>query len=452
MLRWHHGRVQDLVADPSEVERTSSRLGRVARSTTFITAGSSLFVYGLSLLTGPILGRSLGPSGRGDLAAVMVPAQLLGFALLLGLPYSSIYWARKHPHRQLVSVSWMTSVVLVAIIGAASFWWVPPLLANHSPTTVPWLQVFVFMCLVYVPCTTALELFRTRSGLVAFNVFRSMPLVLNAVFLITLFLLGKVTLVTALASQLTAQVLSYIGIAFASRGTIIPTRVPRPVIVDQLSYASRVWLGEIASLAISRIDQLLLIGMVATADLGHYAVSATAAQATTPAATAIIFTVFPKIRHAHSSEEGWAATVRAARIAGVVAFGIASVTAILAPFVIPWLWGADFRESIAPLLVLLPGQVFADVGMVLTTHLQAIGRPATGSRALAVSAVVAVVGILVLVPRIGILGAALSTTVSQLCLFLYVVIAGWRTRREPVLDSSAEEPMVPHDDPLSGGA
>ncbi len=60
-----------------------------------ITSGAGLAVYALALITGPLLARTLGPAGRGDLAAVIVPTQVLGFILLFGLPHAAAYYATK---------------------------------------------------------------------------------------------------------------------------------------------------------------------------------------------------------------------------------------------------------------------------------------------------------------------------------------------------------------------
>jgi O-antigen/teichoic acid export membrane protein len=114
----------------------SATAERVLRSQTVYTSLTGLLVYGLSAITGPLLARALGPAGRGDLAAVLVPSELVGWALLCGLPMAAMYYADEYPHRQLVVGAWAYAVAAGGIVVAIGWWLVPRYLHGHPDQTV----------------------------------------------------------------------------------------------------------------------------------------------------------------------------------------------------------------------------------------------------------------------------------------------------------------------------
>jgi O-antigen/teichoic acid export membrane protein len=101
----------------------------------------------------------------------------------------------------------------------------------------------------------------------------------------------------------------------------------------------------------------------------------------------------------------------------------ALIVGLLAPWVIPLLFGSDFAGAVAPLLILLPGQVFMNLGNVQAARLEADGRPGAASWAFFTGAVVTVVGVLIAVPIFGIEGAAFVTSVSQAIFFIVSTLA-----------------------------
>jgi O-antigen/teichoic acid export membrane protein len=115
------------------------------------------------------------------------------------------------------------------------------------------------------------------------------------------------------------------------------------------------------------------------------------------------------------------------------------VLALVVPWALPALFGPPFRGAVAPLFVLLPGQLLWNAAQVFKTRLDADNRPGAGSRAIALGACITVVGVPVAVPRWGIMGAAVVTTLSQAAFCL----AGWWAVRRGRLERPAAEPVVP---------
>src|SRR5579871_6639601 len=73
--------------------------GRTATTATAQTFLTQALILSVNLLTGIVSARSLGPSGRGELAAIMLPGMLAN-AMTLGLPSAVTYTFKRHPEQR----------------------------------------------------------------------------------------------------------------------------------------------------------------------------------------------------------------------------------------------------------------------------------------------------------------------------------------------------------------
>ena len=407
---------------------------RQLRADTVITAVTGLGVYGMSAITGPLLARALGPAGRGDLAAVLVPSELLGWALLFGLHMAAIYYADEYPHRELVVGAWAFALVVGGAIVGVGWWLVPRYLHGHPHETIPWLRVMLIVAVVFVPATTALHLLRSTS-MMAFNVFKSMQLVIESVIIVVLAAVGHLTLTTALWAALLSQVVWYLAL-FAYAKAWPGTRFRWSTLRVQLSYGSRLLIGDLSGLAVTRLDQFILVDAVASSKLGEYAVAATASMVTSAAAGGIAFVMFPAVRRARTPEESWEAMLRGVRWTLCSSSALALLIAVAAPIGIPLLFGHAFHGAVRLLWLLLPGQVAFDVGGAVSQKAMADNRPGAVSRAMAIAGVVTVVGLAITVRPWGIVGAALVTSASQFAFLAYLWVAVSRVHRAIVARST----------------
>ena len=103
---------------------------RRLRRDRLMTTLSGFAVFGLAFATGPILARSLGVSGRGAVAAVLIPTQVLGWMLMLGIPQATAYFARIRHDRQLIMSSWVVTLVVGVPVITLIWPFVPALLSR----------------------------------------------------------------------------------------------------------------------------------------------------------------------------------------------------------------------------------------------------------------------------------------------------------------------------------
>ncbi len=263
------------------------------------------------------------------------------------------------------------------------------------------------------------------SRTVAFNLLNALPAVLTSIGYVGLFIGGRLTLETALASTFVAQaiarviVLTY-GRSYPGRG------FDKEAYKIQRHYGLRAWFGSLSYLVTFRVDQFVLAGLVASEELGIYAVAATGATLSLPISRGIGQTLLPHVKRAKTDEAKFAAVDRAVRWVRLASGAAVVGLAALAPFVVPFLFTDKFEPAVVPLLILLPGQFANDVATVLSSAMDSFNRPEEASKAQVVSAVITVAGLAVFAPIYGIRGAAAVTSAAY---FGYLIYIWWVYRK-----------------------
>jgi O-antigen/teichoic acid export membrane protein len=391
-------------------------------------------IFTLSLITGPVVSRALGDADRGQLAAVVVPVQLLGWAMLLGLPYGSAMLARTFPKRDLIDSAWripLAMTIPVALIG----WFVAPaLLGDDQTAAITWFRIGLVVVLLGLPTATATQLrMIDTGGTWRTSLAQGLALVGYSASIIVLALLGELTLAHALAAWFLTLAGGHVAVLTMYRGW--PRgRGSTQVLRRQLGVGSPQWIITLSQITVGRADQVFLAAIGSSAALGHYAVAATAAQASLPVASGIANVVLPDAFHRGESDVQRSAmpVVLGASIA------IAVATAALAPWLLPLVFGDDFEASVGLLWVLLPGQVMFNTGWVASARHLGAGRAGSAARALGGAAIIYVVLLGPAVAMFGPYGAAAMTTICQAAFFVGIVARpGSRTRAGSARSESA---------------
>lgn len=392
-------------------------------------------VYGSALVTSPLTARALGSGGRGDLTAVVGPTQVYLWIMTFGLPMAALYFASQIPPRKLLMGAWAWGLG-AGILAAAIFWkYVPIYLHHHDPETVFWFRAFLVAAIPFVPCYVSLDLLLARRRVVAYNALRLIPYAINLVALVVLAIIGRLDLRNALAASLGSHVIWFV-IVFTVCQTWPGRGFDRQVFGQQLRYGARVAPGTLSEFVVARLDQLVLVGMVSSSALGRYAVAVNVAGVSQPIAYGIVSTVFPRIRTTKDAESGRELNQLALRYAWIASIIISGLIALATPVVIPWVFGDDFRGAVALVLLLLPGQVAQNIGIVLAGRLQAIGRPGKASQGQLLAAVLTGAGLWFFIGRFGIVAAAVVTSVSQ---FAYLAYIWWWVRSAPHIEHAESD-------------
>lgn len=174
------------------------------------------------------------------------------------------------------------------------------------------------------------------------------------------------------------------------------------------------WLGQMSSLIyllLLRLDQFLVEGYLDVAAVGIYAAAAWAAELLWLVPEALNpLVVHTAARSGHADRDH--TTARAVRLGlGVTALAAIPLAVLCAPLLGLLREGA-YLPAVTPLRVLLPGVVAFAPGVILAGDFIGRGKPQWNTQASVVTVVVNIGLCLVLIPRLGILGAAWASTAA----------------------------------------
>lgn len=319
-----------------------------------------------SLLTAPVLARTLGPDGRGLVATATSVLLICPLLLSLGLPTTVRRLAAEGG--DLRGAAWsIRKVAGIALLPACLLALVlPQLLLPGSAHVV---QVVFAAAIVSTPSSIIwicdVHILLGRGNYLGYAVLNLAPSITFAACVIGSALTGKLTVAFAIATFAAANVINAMVASFVIRPRRGYPRLP----VGTLAKSSLPYYGaQLAQAAAFRLDQALIVALMGAQIAGLYSVSVTISLI--PVAFAQGLGAFA-FRMAATGDFDVVPMVRAASVMGfLLSAGLAAVV----PFAVPLVFGNDFVGSIPSVLIGLIGSVGLVFGYVACMCLAGQGR------------------------------------------------------------------------------
>jgi O-antigen/teichoic acid export membrane protein len=397
---------------------------------------AQLGILALGAFTGVASARLLGPQGRGELAAaVLWPSALLMLGSM-GLNQSIVF----HTGRRLFPASeiWTAGVFLAAIQSAVVILAgivVLPLVLRSYPGVVRHSALALLLTaplMLFSGC--ACSLLQGRLRFAFFNATRAATPLVYALALGLVILLRKPYLPHVVGAQI-AGLMAGAGVAIW-----LLERDGRPGLAwnsracaGVAKYGLKTQFESINTYINQRADQLLLSLFVPPRELGLYVVAVTLSSAVAffPQAMGIFTLANGSNLPPTEAKQTIAHSFR-------LSFAWLSVTCaaifVAAPWLVMFLFGPRFAGAVLACRILLPGTLFLGLRQVLYEGARALGKPAAPSCAEGVGTLVTVVGLYLLLPRFGFVGAAIASTFAYGTSLLLILLIfnrglGMRFRR-----------------------
>ena len=396
-----------------------SRLGPALRRRGFArsvarTAGFNCASTAAAGLGGIIIARVVGPTVRGEYAAVTAWYGVLLIVGGMGQPAALCYYVARNPlqAREYVATSramMLTTGTVVLMAGIM----LAPVLARGLPTVTAGYRIaFSASIAAFVGASFTASL--QARDLRRWNVVRVIQPVFSLIAIVVLWRLRRLTLdvaiVVLVATMLIQLVWSY---CYCRRTGLVPGRAHAALIRPLAAYGSA-QIGAMAPAVLNaQLDQLVLSQTVPAADLGRYAIAVSLSLLPMPLVAAIGNVAFPRLA---AQREVTDATRRMQRLSVLVSASLA--TAVMVPlagvsyWLVPLAFGPAYRGAVPLLLILTPGSVFLACGQVTGDLLRGRHHPAVVAWAQGIAAVFTVVLLFALLPFVGVYGAAIASTVS----------------------------------------
>lgn len=384
------------------------------------TLGSSAALRMLVLvaifISSVLIARALGPDGRGYYQAVATTALLVASlgGMSAELAFAQIAARQPDQRGHLISTivygAWTFGGILALLTLGVGY--IAPLGPEWSQYGLAALAALTLLALAGTWTQRALFLqARPRAAAVASLIEAGLALLGMALA----FHFSVLTTPLALGIAVTASFAACLISSLTLRPRIRFASVRR--LVEALRIGATFHPGQVSLQLLMRLDILVLATLSGVTSVGLYSV---AVSLTVPLAV-FATTVASTFMHRQFSGDDETAASHTTDLIGlslVLLMPLAVLIAALAPFLIPTVWGADFRESLLPLLILLPGVVAMSVQRPIGQYFVRTGRSRVMNVRAIVATVVNILLCLILIPQWAEVGAASASTCA------YIVYAG----------------------------
>lgn len=386
----------------------------------------------LALISSTVLARYLGPEGRGLFALVLLLPELARNLALLGFEQANAVYAGLVPQHRSTLV-WHSALIACVLGGGIALAGGCYLLlgAPGFDSLIQGPILLYLIPLVAVPAKLMFEywtaILRGMNRILLLNtvdVAVKAVLLLFAVLFVVWFGLGVQGAVMA-DFLISVAGVAAVALLLKAVGVWGTPSFDKPLWQRSVNFALPAYGGSLTAYLNYRVDEVIVAMLLPTEQLGFYVIAVGLAERLWILPGAVASALLPHLTNRRERDPQISVVIaRHVMIwIGLTCIGIFVVAGVG----IRLLYSSAYEGSIAPLRWLLPGIFTLSLGKVLVTELLAQEKPRYTVWASGIAAVVNIAANLLLVPRMGISGAALASSISYTVLS---VILMWLFVRE----------------------
>ena len=377
----------------------------------------------LGIVTGVLAARLLLPEGRGQLAIILFwPVFLQGIGML-GLREAitlRVSNSKADIPKVVVSGLWL-ALVYAMVTYSISYFAMPILLDAEHQYLLATIRTYMF---IFFPLSFIILCLRSvDQGRLNFTLHNFLVVSLPGIYLLALVILWYFGLFTV-ANVVWANLASIVVVSLVRMLLGWRWLVHLPSIAESkclFTSGIKFHITSVAVLIGSQVDRLVLVTFWDNISIGMYAVALTVASAGIGAlANSFQTIIFPRMSRLADKHAQRLYLAGQLRYAMVLLAGLALTIIGLSPWMIPMVFGEEYRSAIAPSMVLTLGLLPYGLRQILISAIKGLGvsTPGTISEIIALAIFILCVWPFGLV--IGLSGVAAEMLVGNLCAIFYL--------------------------------
>ena len=375
-----------------------------------------VFGIGISI----ILNRTLGPTLKGELVAILLIPQLVVSFINLGLGMSGSYFMGKneYPDGEIVKTN-LFATLLLGVIGIGIGWWI---FARLFPSISLLLKVILLSLIIWDLWLCYVPDFFLGKGLITQHNRWNLSQYIGKFLLIAIFFIifanklnGAIVAISSLG------LISFlISFPVLSRWIKLKGRAINPSYLKKgLNFGYKIFLIDLLAFLNYRFDIILLKVFTGTTEIGYYSTAVYMIECLwlIPRATYLVFyskLVTGKLEKTEGN--------RILRLTlWITAFiGIGSIFFIRP--IISFLYTPSFLPAFSPYVILLPGIIALVLPKLLMSEIVGSwGRPGILLWGMVITVLINIGLNLILIPKYGMNGAALASTIAYICELIFFI-------------------------------
>jgi O-antigen/teichoic acid export membrane protein len=389
-----------------------------------MSVAASLGIQGLNMISGVLIARLLGPTGKGQLTAVLLWPGLLVAVGSLGLGSAVVYFTARAAGRERDISATAFAIVLVesGALVAVGLLMTSHVLGHYGPHIVAIGLLNLTWIPPYLLATAALSVLQGRFELQAFNLLRLSATAASVAALLGLALANQLSVLTVVLVTLGANFLN-LALCFSVLGRRgwIGFRPKANLVRPLMVYGLKSYSGNMAGLINASADQAIIALFLAPAALGLYSIAVTLTALIGLLTSSLGLVAFPAVAGTKSHAERLRQLSEFVRASLVMSALVAVALALAAPFLIRLFFGPGFAPATPVAQVLLLAAVFLGMNRVLGEAVRGFNKPLIPGLAEGIAAVVTLASLAALLPLLGIMGAAIASLLAYGTSLAYMV-------------------------------
>jgi O-antigen/teichoic acid export membrane protein len=404
---------------PPVVEEVSPRHGAHA---VIQSVASKAVILGLQGATGILTARVLRPAGRGELAAMILWPLFVASVTTLGVPSSLIYYLRHRPQerdRLIVNGFMMAAffgVVAAAVTALVLPWW----LRQYSAPVIraaEWFLVTVPLCSITLAGRAVLEASHDFS---ASNAIQTLTPFATLIGLVLFFGMHQLNPYTAGVAYVAASIPAFWFMAIRVRRLCTKAEAVKKAVMKQiLGYGIRSYGIDLLGTLALQVDQVLVVSLLSPSAMGSYVVVLSLSRMLNLFQNSVVMVLFPKAA-GQSIRDVVAMTGDSVRASGMVTAACGIPVCVAGPFLLGLLYGKEYTGAVGAMRILVLEVVLSGATFVLAQAFMALDRPGVVTILQAIGLSLSIPMMILLIPRYGIYGAAISLLTSTVARLIFV--------------------------------
>jgi O-antigen/teichoic acid export membrane protein len=366
---------------------------------------------GLLVAVVPIA-RELGPTGRGTVAFITVTAIIAATLARLGVTEATtVFCARRPTKRSALLSNLLLSVSVSAFVAALVVCGTLELVPALRPPGIGDAELAVLAGAMFASGLADAG-YMFVLGCSRFRLHALVTATAAWLYAGTMWLLaitGEITVIHATLIWVAAQAAKAGVLLFASARAEGLSRPEPQLLRESLAFGVRAWIGTLSTAFNERLDQIIVALIASEAVLGIYATAVNAFDVLLYLAAAAATAMVPLVARADPAQRTGRVLAAFRAVALVTAIGIALAAAV-GPELIRIVFGAEFHDSAAPFLWLLPGALGFAALSIFSSALVGSSAPGRSSAGPLMSLVLGIALDFALVPPLGASGAAIAAS------------------------------------------
>jgi O-antigen/teichoic acid export membrane protein len=368
-----------------------------------------------NIASGIQLARILLPEGRGELAAAMLWPALIASLGILGIHEAVTYHAarRTRGNDVILVSSLVLGCGLAAILAVVGYGIVDVALAGHRPQTLHAAHLYLAFIPINFICLFVVGLLQGAMRFTEWNILRVLVHVAYALLIPAFYLLDATSVAAFASASLLANGLTVaVGIAMvAARGWLRPAR---PAALRELgAYGIKAHVGTMSQVIGEYLDQMVISVFLSATSLGLYVVALGVARLAAVPATTLGMLAFPKIARAGSIEEQKETFGQYLRLTLMLTLAGAIAIMLCADWIVAAFFGRSFIEAARLAQILAVASFLTACKSVVSSGLKGMNALGAVGRGEIAGLVVSGATLALLLPLLGVLGAALAVVFAQ---------------------------------------